>query len=618
MANAEMSWLDSLLINTDIEKLTLKEKLGAYHMITEGYAPIDMKNTYIYGMKGLELAKRANDKRMISTFYRYIGSTYTYRASYDTAHIYQQMQIDIAEETQDRTLLLQGYFGLGNIYARQGKFQLAVESYLKCISFYNGDSSQGIDIPTVLRNLERSFEFYSPLRTYLMCLGNAGECYRRLKNPDRALIYLTEALEVMKANGIELYTNIQLSRELGYAYFAKGEMDKALEYLSIQLDKGYPMNQVHESDCKEALIKVYIVKGEYDKALEYAHDCLRLAASLGDPYIDVLAWNSFAEIYRAQGRYRECESAAMNAWNIDSVSVDTAPVSATNIAYANLHLGNPEKAEYFFRKGEYFTEQKSNKNFQEGMADMEVRYDTEKKEMRISTLEKENQLYVSLGASGLLLAVSLGVVLRQKVKNAQREKQLIATRSMLQGEMNERSRLARDLHDRLSGNLAAVKISLKDKKESLFQVYDKLDGCIEEIRRVSYNLMPISLQFGMKVALGDFAAQFPNVSFHFFGQEKRIEDRTEFIVYCCANELVNNSLRHSGAKHIHLQLIQDEEYISLTVQDDGCGFDEKNIIKGFGIKNIHDRVISCNGKIDMQTSPGKGTETTIELKTGKT
>jgi signal transduction histidine kinase len=126
--------------------------------------------------------------------------------------------------------------------------------------------------------------------------------------------------------------------------------------------------------------------------------------------------------------------------------------------------------------------------------------------------------------------------------------------------------------------------------------------------------MPVSLKFGLKVALEDFATQFPNVRFHFFGEEKRINERIEYVVYCCANELINNAVKHSGAQNINVQLIQEEKYVTLTVSDDGRGFDKKAVKKGLGLKSIQDRVASCNGKIDTATSPGMGTETTIELR----
>jgi signal transduction histidine kinase len=160
-----------------------------------------------------------------------------------------------------------------------------------------------------------------------------------------------------------------------------------------------------------------------------------------------------------------------------------------------------------------------------------------------------------------------------------------------------------------------VKIELNNAG-CLQNVCDKLDNCIKYIRDVAHNLIPGSLQFGLKTALEDFVTQFPNAHFYFFGQDRRMGERIEFIIYCCANELVTNSINHSKAKSIKVQLIQNKKCISLTVHDDGCGFDENRVVKGNGLKNVHDRVISCNGKIHTVTSPGNGTETTIELDFG--
>jgi signal transduction histidine kinase len=80
------------------------------------------------------------------------------------------------------------------------------------------------------------------------------------------------------------------------------------------------------------------------------------------------------------------------------------------------------------------------------------------------------------------------------------------------------------------------------------------------------------------------------------------------------DSLVNNALKHSGATTINLQLVQSKKHVSLTVQDDGCGFDDKTVEKGYGLENIHNRVASCRGKLDITSSPGKGTETVIEMK----
>ena len=159
-----------------------------------------------------------------------------------------------------------------------------------------------------------------------------------------------------------------------------------------------------------------------------------------------------------------------------------------------------------------------------------------------------------------------------------------------------------------------MKLKLNNHVDSLQDVRNQLDNCIREIRDVAHDLMPPSLQYGLKVALENFTTHFPNVDFHFFGVEKRIDERMEYVVYCCANELVNNAVIHSGAKKINLQLIQDDRRLTLTVSDDGCGFNEKTVKNGIGLESVKSRVAACNGKIDIDTCPGKGTETTIELR----
>jgi len=125
-----------------------------------------------------------------------------------------------------------------------------------------------------------------------------------------------------------------------------------------------------------------------------------------------------------------------------------------------------------------------------------------------------------------------------------------------------------------------MKLKLNNHVDSLQDVRNQLDNCIREIRDVAHDLMPPSLQYGLKVALENFVTQFDNVHFHFFGVEKRFDERLEYVAYCCANELVNNSVTHSGAQNINLQLILDEKHITLTVSDDGCGFNEKAVKKG--------------------------------------
>lgn len=265
---------------------------------------------------------------------------------------------------------------------------------------------------------------------------------------------------------------------------------------------------------------------------------------------------------------------------------------------------------------------------------LETEYQTEKRETRISTLEKERVLYgIIFGVSFLGVIILLGALyLRQRAKKQlvqqqviqlEKEKQLIATQATLEGETTERTRLARDLHDGLGSMLSVVKFNLPQMKSgvtieqedvSRFQkALGMLDQSIQELRRVAHHMMPETLvRFGLKTALTDFAEAIPNVDFHYFGNEERIAQKLEIMIYRSIHELVNNAMKHAEASQINVQLVQETSRISFTVQDNGKGFDPENIKDGMGLRNIRQRVETFSGKMNIYSTE-KGTEIHIEL-----
>ena len=608
-------YADSLLHVMETKRLTDRERAMLYADITETYCAHDMVRTRKYGELGLEAARRCADKELIFRFYNYIGSSYTYRCSYDTARIYLDLQIAAAHASDNPKLIQKAYQAEGNFYARQGLFILAIEGYLNVLKHFDGDESS---------------------RDYILAHGNIGECYRRLDNPRRALAYLEKECALAEKYGRPVAVG-QAYRELGYVHLALGDADKALEYmLRVKpKEKGAPVNH---ADLYEALVKAYLQKERYDEALACAAECMDAAGRLGDPYIHTLAWNAYAGIYRAQGRYAECRTAALKAWNIDSVSLGTAPVSAFNIAFASAVLGKRDGAARFFDVYERMMKERTDRNYHEALSQMEVVYESEKKQQQIASLEKEKRLYIIAGASGLvvlLLIVGLFVyrhrltlrkreLAEQQVKRLEQEKQLVATLALLDGENAERTRLARDLHDGLGGMLSVIKLHLDGIKsasglaaadvERLGKARQMLNELTEELRHVAHNMMPDSLsRYGIKTSLEDFCRSIPMANFQFFGENPRLDNRLEVLIYRCAYELINNAMKHAEASRINVQLTVDERLVSLSVQDDGKGFDPKTMTCGAGFTNMRNRIAAYNGKINVYSAPGNGTEVIIEI-----
>ena len=594
---------DSLINVLNTQKLTVDEQLDLYLKICQGYyASYNSEHTIFYAEKGLSLAEKEKDRLRISRFYEYLGYGYKEKASYDTAKIYFERGLDIAIRSKDKEQQAGMYIDLASLYGTQGKHALVLEYSFKALPLSEN-----------LSNKQKNISI----------LSNIGTTYSVLNNYDKAIFYYEQALALIEKSDDELsaYNKRNMYYKLGIIYRDQKEFDKALKYAqeSLELSK-FTGNRVYEAINLQLIAKINFFMGPeyYDLALQYAEESLLVSEESGYRDAIMASWSVISEVYRQKEQYKESEEFALKAWKLDSLSISAntnniATDVLYNIVFSNIFLGDKEKAAYFLQKYYDAMLQYSDKSLHDSLTEMEVKYETEKKEMRIASLEKERKLYIWLAVAGVLLVFASGIVLRQKIKSEHKKRQLAAADAVQEGEMGERERLAGELHDRLGGTLSAVKSQLNNA-ENLLSIGKKLDECIEEVRRITHNMMPLSLRFGIKAALEDFTAQFSNVHFHFFGEEAFISKRLEFVVYCCANELVTNSLRHSGAENINIQLIHGENRIALTVQDDGCGFDKKSTQYGIGLKNINDRVASCNGKIEIVSSSGKGTETAIEFK----
>jgi len=245
----------------------------------------------------------------------------------------------------------------------------------------------------------------------------------------------------------------------------------------------------------------------------------------------------------------------------------------------------------------------------------------------VPSLERQNRFLIGLAAVNGILFLSLLVyfiirnrlaigkqkIAEQQILQLEQERPLVVARSVIDGETAERTRLARDLHDGLGGMLSVVKLHLSDAQR-LSQARETLDQAINELRRITHHLAPESLlRCGLKTSLEDFCLSVPHLRFHYFGDDSRLNHKIEILLYRCVLELVNNALKYADATAINVQLIQDKTWVSLTIQDNGKGFDTEAPTKGMGIENLRNRVAAYNGKVNIYSSPGNGTEIYIEI-----
>jgi signal transduction histidine kinase len=275
---------------------------------------------------------------------------------------------------------------------------------------------------------------------------------------------------------------------------------------------------------------------------------------------------------------------------------------------------------------------------------LNAKYQSAQRESQILQLQDEKKIqsiwiYASVGGVILLIIIMIFIyknyrkkqlIDKQQIEQLRKEKQLEATQAVLVGETSERTRISRELHDGLGGLLSGTKLILNNMKgnvvltESNVSHFDHalllLDTSITELRRVAYNMMPENLHhFGLKRAMEEFCnglnSAATSVRFSFFGADARFEQNSEVIIFRIAQELLNNALKHASASEINIQLVQEDARISLTVQDNGKGFDISgvDVNKSSGLRNIRSRVDSLGGQFSVDSQPGQGSEMTVEI-----
>ncbi|WP_158961202.1 ATP-binding protein [Myroides fluvii] len=254
----------------------------------------------------------------------------------------------------------------------------------------------------------------------------------------------------------------------------------------------------------------------------------------------------------------------------------------------------------------------------------------------LSFQEKVKFYFLSLAIALAVLLLVLLYVYKQRTKSMKQQKELynlalekekqhakIATlTALLDGQEQERSRLARDLHDGLGGLLSGTKIQLSTlnnkitdaNKLEMTKSIEHLDNAVDELRRVAHNLMPdLLLKYGLEEALKEYANRMStdqlDIDVQFLGYTDTLQQDKQLLVYRIIQELVNNALKHANPQQIIIQLVESENSYLVTIEDDGCGFDLPQVqqTQSAGLHNIQSRVQFLKGELHIHSEQNLGT-----------
>ncbi len=199
----------------------------------------------------------------------------------------------------------------------------------------------------------------------------------------------------------------------------------------------------------------------------------------------------------------------------------------------------------------------------------------------------------------------------------------------LRTEEKERIRFSKELHDGLGPLLSSARMSLstlsqsgrpESEAEIISNTNHVIDEAIRSLREISNNLSPHILnEFGLGRGVGNFVSR--SVTMHDMKisyttnlKGERFDADVEVILYRVICELINNSLKHSGATDAKLDLTYEGNSIFLDYSDNGHGFDPgSDSGSGMGLANIASRINTLNGTLDISSSKGNGMSASIKV-----
>ena len=247
--------------------------------------------------------------------------------------------------------------------------------------------------------------------------------------------------------------------------------------------------------------------------------------------------------------------------------------------------------------------------------------------------------FVAMGI-GLVALASLAIIQRQRVRRirdtaaiqlrlAQQQEQ--AATALLNAELTERRCIAAELHEGVAQILSAARMNLSGAQDGLSFADDRKAGTFHkavalleqgcaEIRTLSHQVMPeVLMRAGLPAALNALAGladqSLLEVSVYVSPISEAAPMHTRLTIYRMAQEALSNTMKHARARHFDLQLSEVNGRLTLSMEDDGRGFDAASAAPGKGLQSLRQRAALLGGHAEVSSRPGMGTHITVTFPT---
>ena len=445
-------------------------------------------------------------------------------------------------------------------------------------------------------------------------------------------------------------------------FLALKQLDSCLLYLKLAKPLVERLNN-HTINVQyyNKLAAINLEKKEYRLAIPYYEKCVSEAINTNSKFQVLANQRMIAVCYVRLGEYATARKYLLMALPaaIEGNHFKSKIEILQDLVTTEEKDNKPASAYKYLKEVVKLRDSLNMENTKLSIAEIENKYQTAEKSKTILQLENDKQIqklsirqksifnyFLVAFASIFLIAAYFALrtirhrnallkkeaeIHQQKIRELEKDKQLVAVDSLLKGQEEERSRLAKDLHDGLGGLLSGVKFSLRNMKDNLIITPDNmtvferslemLDNSIKELRRVAHNMMPELLtKFGLDEALKEYCnsintTNLLKVNYQSIGMDSRMEKSQEIIIYRIIQELLNNTMKHAAATEAMVQLVKEEGRLSIIIEDNGKGFDTSILKnnKGAGLTSVQSRVDYLKGRLDIHSEISKGTLITIEF-----
>lgn len=588
------------------QSLNDEQRILAYRDLMWGYLQIDGKRAEANARQVLALSNERKWLNLRVDALRMLGMLAYGGDRFDEALSYYNWALAVTDTMRNDSRFSEKaiednlssiYGAIGNLYNIQDKNLLAIEYYQKAMPI---------------------FEKYGWRESLTILHHNIAELYLSMGNENEAERHYRQAIVKGEETGDSLMM-VMSRRGLAKIYIDQNDYQQAKQ----TIDPAYAYYHAHSdeepsgyAEVLASLAKINLMNGHENltQAKAFAREAL-------DVVNDEMMTETRCEVYAAAAmvemKAKNWKAALQYALQSIHKNDDEATFSDVGcyemLANIYIQLGNKEEASRYISKVRTMMERFSTQNYQSSISQMEVLYNTEKKQKLIEELNREKQwhLWAGILLSALLMILALAFFLLWRSVRLQRRTTLFKAR--FEGEVAERSRIARDLHDGLGGMLTMLRLKIEGDA-SKPELLKQLGETATELRHVAHHLMPEQLlKNGLMTSLQDLAISVPGAHFSHFGNDQRLSQDVEVVLYRCAYELVNNSVKHAHADRIDIQLMQEEGQVTLTVSDNGRGLDPENQQGGIGLQNIRERISHYHGTMHIVSGKEHGTETNIIL-----